>query len=74
MSRGADAGLWSARCRGEPAGYTGDAVRDLLDHQIIHRDRLDWAKPVRDYMPEFRLSDAIATATLSACRRRWSPR
>ena len=23
----------------ESAGDTGDAVRDLLDHQIIHRDR-----------------------------------
>lgn len=29
---------------------------------ILHSEgRLDWAKPVRDYIPEFRLSDAVAT-------------
>jgi CubicO group peptidase (beta-lactamase class C family) len=29
---------------------------------LLHQEgRLDWAKPVRDYMPEFRLSDAVAT-------------
>ena len=29
---------------------------------LLHHDgRLDWTKPVRDYMPEFRLSDAVAT-------------
>lgn len=29
---------------------------------LLHQEgRLDWAKPVRDYLPEFRLSDAIAT-------------
>ena len=25
---------------------------------LHHEGRLDWTKPVRDYMPEFRLSDA----------------
>ena len=63
-------GLWSARCRSEPARYHRDAVSDLLDHQILHRNgvallhnegRLDWTKPVRDYIPEFRLHDAVAT-------------
>ena len=28
---------------------------------LHHVGRLDWSKPVRDYMPEFRLSDAVAT-------------
>ena len=28
---------------------------------LHHEGRLDWAKPVREYMPEFRLSDAVAT-------------
>lgn len=28
---------------------------------LHHEGRLDWSKPVRDYMPEFRLSDAVAT-------------
>jgi CubicO group peptidase (beta-lactamase class C family) len=29
---------------------------------LLHNEgRLDWTKPVRDYMPEFRLSDAAAT-------------
>ena len=29
---------------------------------LLHNEgRLDWTKPVRDYMPEFRLSDAVAT-------------
>jgi CubicO group peptidase (beta-lactamase class C family) len=29
---------------------------------LLHEeDRLDWAKPVREYIPEFRLHDAVAT-------------
>ena len=29
---------------------------------LLHNEgQLDWTKPVRDYMPEFRLSDAVAT-------------
>src|SRR5215831_865674 len=29
---------------------------------LLHNEgRLDWAKPVRDYIPEFRLHDAVAT-------------
>lgn len=29
---------------------------------LLHSEgRLDWTKPVRDYLPEFRLSDAVAT-------------
>ncbi|MBA2397928.1 MAG: beta-lactamase family protein [Bradyrhizobium sp.] len=28
---------------------------------LHHEGRLDWNKPVRDYMPEFRLSDPVAT-------------
>jgi CubicO group peptidase (beta-lactamase class C family) len=28
---------------------------------LHHEGQLDWAKPVRDYMPEFRLSEAVAT-------------
>ena len=28
---------------------------------LHHEGRLNWTKPVRDYMPEFRLSDAVAT-------------
>ncbi len=28
---------------------------------LVDEGRLDWAKPVRDYLPEFRLYDAVAT-------------
>src|SRR6266478_749161 len=28
---------------------------------LHHEGRLDWTKPVRDYIPEFRLSDPVAT-------------
>jgi CubicO group peptidase (beta-lactamase class C family) len=29
---------------------------------LLHNEgRLDWTKPVRDYMPEFRLHDSVAT-------------
>jgi len=28
---------------------------------LHHEGRLDWTKPVRDYIPEFRLHDAVAT-------------
>jgi CubicO group peptidase (beta-lactamase class C family) len=28
---------------------------------LVDERRLDWAKPVRDYIPEFRLHDAVAT-------------
>ena len=28
---------------------------------LHHEGRLDWTKPVRDYTPEFRLNDAVAT-------------
>jgi CubicO group peptidase (beta-lactamase class C family) len=28
---------------------------------LVDEGRLDWAKPVRDYLPEFRLHDAVAT-------------
>src|SRR5215813_3214259 len=28
---------------------------------LHHEGRLDWSKPVRDYIPEFRLSEAVAT-------------
>jgi CubicO group peptidase (beta-lactamase class C family) len=28
---------------------------------LVDDGRLDWAKPVRDYLPEFRLHDAVAT-------------
>jgi CubicO group peptidase (beta-lactamase class C family) len=28
---------------------------------LHHEGRFDWSKPVRDYMPEFRLSDPVAS-------------
>jgi hypothetical protein len=28
---------------------------------LVDEGRLDWAMPVRDYLPEFRLHDAVAT-------------
>ena len=28
---------------------------------LVDERRLDWKKPVRDYIPEFRLHDAVAT-------------
>ncbi|HXH46726.1 MAG TPA: serine hydrolase [Bradyrhizobium sp.] len=36
--------------------FTATAIA-LLHHEGV----LDWSKPVRDYLPEFRLSDAVAT-------------
>src|SRR5438128_771100 len=36
--------------------FTATALALLLDE-----GRLDWSKPVRDYIPEFRMHDAIAT-------------
>lgn len=34
---------------------------------LHHEGRLDWAKPVRDYLPEFRLHDAVATERVTVC-------
>jgi CubicO group peptidase (beta-lactamase class C family) len=36
--------------------FTATGLAFLVDEQ-----RLDWKKPVRDYLPEFRLHDAVAT-------------
>src|SRR5258705_11201025 len=45
---------------------------------LHHEGRLDWTKPVRDYMPEFRLSDAVATERVTVrdllCRQSGLPR
>jgi CubicO group peptidase (beta-lactamase class C family) len=32
---------------------------------LHHEGRLDWSRPVRDYMPEFRLNDPVATERVS---------
>jgi CubicO group peptidase (beta-lactamase class C family) len=32
---------------------------------LVDERRLDWTKPVRDYVPEFRLHDAVATDRIS---------
>ena len=44
---------------------------------LLHNEgRLDWTKPVRDYMPEFRLHDAVATERapkFRAGRAYWHP-
>jgi CubicO group peptidase (beta-lactamase class C family) len=35
---------------------------------LLHNEgRLDWTKPVRDYIPEFRLHDAVATDRVTIC-------
>src|SRR5215831_15058246 len=35
---------------------------------LLHNEgRLDWTKPVRDYIPEFRLHDAVATDRVTVC-------
>src|SRR5262245_17326826 len=35
---------------------------------LLHNEgRLDWSKPVRDYIPEFRLHDAVATERVTVC-------
>src|SRR5580704_1149971 len=36
--------------------FTSTGLALLMDER-----RLDWLKPVRDYIPEFRLHDAVAT-------------
>jgi CubicO group peptidase (beta-lactamase class C family) len=45
---------------------------------LHHEGRLDWSKPVRDYMPEFRLSDPVATERVTVldllCHRTGLPR
>jgi CubicO group peptidase (beta-lactamase class C family) len=45
---------------------------------LHHEGRLDWSKPVRDYIPEFRLSDPVATERVSVldllCHRTGLPR
>jgi CubicO group peptidase (beta-lactamase class C family) len=45
---------------------------------LHHEGRLDWSKPVRDYMPDFRLSDPVATERVSVldllCHRTGLPR
>jgi CubicO group peptidase (beta-lactamase class C family) len=45
---------------------------------LRHEGRLDWSKPVRDYMPEFRLSDPVATERVNVldllCHRTGLPR
>ena len=45
---------------------------------LHHEGRLDWNKPVRDYMPEFRLSDPVATERVTVldllCHRTGLPR
>ena len=33
---------------------------------LVDEARLDWTKPVRDYLPEFRLHDAVATERVTA--------
>jgi hypothetical protein len=45
-----------------------DTILDRFDHftstglaLLMDERRLDWTKPVRDYIPEFRLHDAVAT-------------
>lgn len=35
---------------------------------LLHNEgRLDWTKPVRDYLPEFRLHDPVATERVTVC-------
>jgi CubicO group peptidase (beta-lactamase class C family) len=45
---------------------------------LVDEGRLDWAKPVRDYLPEFRLHDAVATEGVTTtdllCHRTGLPR
>jgi len=42
---------------------------------LLHNEgRLDWTKPVRDYIPEFRLHDAVATVCDLLCHQSGLPR
>jgi CubicO group peptidase (beta-lactamase class C family) len=45
---------------------------------LHHEGRLDWSRPVRDYLPEFRLSDPVATERVTVldllCHRTGLPR
>jgi CubicO group peptidase (beta-lactamase class C family) len=45
---------------------------------LVDEGRLDWAKPVREYLPEFRLHDAVATERVTVadllCHRSGLPR
>jgi CubicO group peptidase (beta-lactamase class C family) len=40
--------------------FTATAIAALMDEE-----KLDWTKPVRDYLPEFRLHDATATERIT---------
>ena len=43
--------------------FTATGLALLMDER-----RLDWKKPVRDYIPEFRLHDAVATDRITVQR------
>ena len=42
--------------------FTSTGLALLMDER-----RMDWKKPVREYIPEFRLHDAVATDRLTVC-------
>src|SRR6266436_5288275 len=42
--------------------FTATGLALLMDER-----RIDWNKPVRDYIPEFRLHDAVATDRITVC-------
>jgi hypothetical protein len=47
--------------------FTSTGLALLMDER-----RIDWTKPVRDYIPEFRLHDAVATDRITTVLRRLS--
>lgn len=46
-------------------GSTGKAFTAFLAGQLVDEGLLDWDTPVRDYVPEFRLFDDVASARVS---------
>jgi CubicO group peptidase (beta-lactamase class C family) len=56
----------AARAASAAAGAAGGRIPQPQSSPtavaLLHDEgRLDWTKPVRDYIPEFRLSDPVAT-------------
>jgi len=59
-------------------GSTGKAFTSFLVGRLVDEGLLDWDRPVRDYLPEFKLADPVASERISVrdllCHRSGIPR
>ena len=42
-------------------GSTGKGFTSFLVGQLVDEGLLEWDRPIRDYLPDFRLADAVAS-------------